>query len=128
MRRPNRITVFLLLAACADPLQSCLDQADRDLRVVQDLIDDSEATLDRGYAIQTETRFVLYTDFCFGRGNRHGNFTFCKRTQPVTSRTPVAVDLEEERRKLRALKRKEVELQARTRSAVASCQSAYPEG
>lgn len=118
----------LLLAACVDPRQACLNDAGKDLRIVRNLIDDTEATLARGYAIRSETRIVQYNTFCFDpspqKGQRH--YTFCGRSQPVTSRKPVAVDLGEERRKLRDLKRKEQELQARTRGAIESCERTHP--
>jgi len=120
---------LLLLAACVDPRQACLNDASRDLRIVRDLIDDTEANLERGYAIRSETRIVQYTEFCFhhGKGKEHRHFRFCNRSQPVTSRTPVAVDLDEEQRKLDALKRKELELQGQTKAAVQSCEKTNPE-
>ncbi len=117
---------LLCLAACADPHTECVDAASTDLRVVQSLIADTQATLQRGYAIQTETRNVLYTDFCIGTGIRNGGFRFCNRSQPVTSKKPVAVDLDEERRKLRALKRKEAQLKTRTTRDLRRCELTHP--
>lgn len=125
----TRVLAFLsltLLAACADPRQACINGATKDLSIVQDLISDTEATIERGYAIQTETRTVLYTDFCIGTGISNGHFSFCNRVQPVTSRTPVAVDLGAERRKLRSLKRKEAELKAKSANAIQRCELAHP--
>ncbi len=118
---------FLFLAAalavtgCASAYENCLRQATRDLSVVRALISDTEATLERGYAIQTETRTVLYTDFCFGAGRNHGRFRFCTRAQPVSSRVPVAVDLDIERAKLRSLKVKEAELRRKSADAAQRC-------
>ncbi|SFR36998.1 hypothetical protein [Litoreibacter janthinus] len=105
------ILPLLLLTGCASPLETCKQDAVKDLRIVQALIADTQATIDRGYAIQTETRTVIYTNFCVGSGvGNDGRFSFCNYPQPVTTKKPVAVDLEVEKRKLRSLKAKETEL------------------
>ncbi len=117
---------ILALAACSDPKTVCQQEATKDLGIVQALIADTQATIDRGYAIQTKERTVIYTDFCFGTGLHNGGFRFCNRAQPVVSRTPVAVDLNDERRKLRSLKQKESELKKRSLTALQQCEQAYP--
>lgn len=127
MRPAISLLALLTLAACADPKTACQREATKDLRIVQALIADTEATISRGYAIQTEQRTVIYTDFCVGTGYDHGVFRFCNRAQPVTSRTPVAVDLDDERRKLASLKEKEVELERRSRAALDRCAVAFPD-
>jgi hypothetical protein len=115
------------MTACSDPRSDCIAKASRDLSVVRALIADTKATIDRGYAVQTETRNVIYTDFCIGAGRNHGVFTFCNRVQPVTTRKAVAVDLAAEQRKLRSLTRKEGELRRRTASDIQRCELAFPE-
>jgi hypothetical protein len=130
MRTVILFACLTALAACAAPHDVCVQQATRDLNIVRDLISDTEATLARGYAIQSQTRAVLYTDFCIGAGRhsgRHGGrFQFCNRVEPVTTREPVAVDLDAERRKLRSLKRKEAELTREAELAVRQCALAHP--
>ena len=120
------IAPLAMLAACTDPRQACLNSAQQDLRVVRALIADSEATLERGYVIQTETRHVIYTDFCFGAHGHHVGYRFCDRVLPVTSKKPVAVDLGEERRKLKSLRVKERELERRTARDIRVCNQTYP--
>lgn len=120
------ILPVLFLAACADPRQACLNDAVKDLRIVQALIADTQATIQRGYAIQTETRTVIYSNFCVGTGFDHGRFTFCNYPQPVTTRTPVAVDLDAERRKLRSLRSKERELKRESLLAQQRCEQQFP--
>jgi len=126
MVKPLAFLTVLVLAGCLDPQQACLDRADRDLRVVRNLIDETEATLARGYAIESETRIVNYRYFCHGHGPQNVGSVFCDRSRVVTSRKAVAVDLDAERRKLRALKRKEQELQVRSQDAIASCAKTEP--
>jgi len=118
--------IGVLLAACASPYETCLRQSSRDLTIVRALIDDTEATLERGYAIQTKTRTVLYTDFCIGTGHNHGRFRFCTRAEAVQTRVAVAVDLNAERAKLRSLKAKETELIRETAKAQQQCARENP--
>lgn len=120
------ILPLLLLAACADPRAACLTQATKDLSIVQALIADTEATIERGYAIQTETRTVIYTNFCVGSGNKNGGFTFCNYPHPGTIKTPVAVDLNVERAKLRSLRTKEGELKRSSAIAQQRCELEFP--
>lgn len=117
---------LLVLTACADHRASCQADATRDLQIVQALISDTKATIDRGYAIQTEQRTVIYTDFCLGTGGHGGVFRFCNRAQPVTSRRPVAVDLGAERQKLNSLVSKERELKKSSLLALQRCDVAFP--
>lgn len=121
------IAPLLILAACTSPRDACLSDAVTDLKVVQALIADTEATIARGYAIQTETRTVIYTNFCVGTGlGGNGRFSFCNTAQPVTSRVPVAVDLNAERRKLASLKTKEAELRRSSLLRQQRCEQRYP--
>lgn len=124
--RPLGLIIPVLLAACASAQQSCIDTVTRDLNVVRSLIADTEATIERGYAIQTEQRLVSYSTFCVGAHGKVG-VTFCDRVQPVTSNTPIAVDLDVERRKLASLKRKEVELDQKAVAMIAQCKAQHPE-
>lgn len=121
------ILPLLLLAACASPRDTCMRDAVKDLRIVQALIADTQATIDRGYAIQTETRTVIYTNFCVGTGiGNDGRFSFCNYPQPVTTKKPVAVDLEQEKLKLRSLKTKEAELKRESLLKQQRCALEFP--
>ncbi|PTX54864.1 hypothetical protein C8N43_3686 [Litoreibacter ponti] len=124
----RRALLLLMLAACTDPRQACLNAAVEDLRIVQALIADTEATIERGYAIQTETRTAIYTNFCVGTGRSDVGFTFCNYPYPVTTRKPVAVDLNAERRKLTSLRQKERELRRDSLRAQQACETQFPTG
>ncbi|WP_134016038.1 hypothetical protein [Litoreibacter halocynthiae] len=128
LMRKILIVPLLLLSACASPRETCMQNAVKDLRIVQALIADTQATIDRGYAIQTETRTVIYTNFCVGTGiGSDGRFSFCNYPQPVTTKKPVAVDLDQERRKLRSLKAKETELKRESLLQQQRCELEFPE-
>ncbi|GFE64882.1 hypothetical protein [Litoreibacter roseus] len=122
MRKFLILAPALLLAACADPYKRCVSDATEDLKIVRTLIADTRQNIDRGYAINTETRTIAYTDFCFGSGYRHGGIRFCNRLEPVSRDVPVAIDPRQERRKLAELQTKEKELQRETAAALDFCE------
>ncbi len=109
------------LAACATPKQRCVDQANHALETVQTLIAQTETTLARGYAITHRPDVIVYTDQCLPDDGTVAN-SFCDRLHPVTTRTPVAVDLSRERAKLQGLKRKEAALAHNAAAATRSCE------
>lgn len=115
--------LLLALAACATPQERCIRDATRDLRTVNALIAESEATLARGYAIVEEQRLVhVGFGYCIGGRGRVG-YRFCGETYPTTVRRPAAVDLDAERRKLAGLRGKAEELERAAGPAVAQCQA-----
>lgn len=117
---------ILALTACSTPREACLRQATAELDTVRALIVQSEATLARGYAIQTEQRAVVYTDFCIGRGSRRADFRFCNRVAPVTSKRAVAIDPQAEERKLASLKSRESVLIKRSANQLRQCDLTHP--
>jgi len=125
MRPLFTLAATMALVGCTTAYESCVTQVTKDLKIVRSLIADTEATIDRGYAIQTEQRYVNYTTFCIGHHDTIG-VNFCTRPHPVVSKKPVAVDLDAERRKLRSLKRKEKELESRSAKLVAECEAKHP--
>jgi len=113
----------LALAGCATPQERCIRDATRDLRTVNALIAESEATIDRGYALVEEQRLVsVGFGYCIGGHGRVG-YRFCGETYTTTVRRPVAVDLDVERRKLAGLRGKAAELEREAGPAVAQCQA-----
>ena len=122
MRPVLSLALLLLLAACGTPQQRCEIQATRDLRVVDELIAESEATLRRGYALREEQRTRFGTTICYGGGSGHGyGYGFCWGNDTYTSLRPVAVNLDEERAKLLSLQQKREELQAQARAQLDAC-------
>ena len=114
----------LLLAACATPQQRCEIQATRDLRVVNELIAETQATLQRGYAFQTVQNTRPVATFCWGGsyGDAWGSgYGLCWNNTSYTTREPVAVNLDEERAKLQTLLNKREELEVRARAQIEAC-------
>ena len=55
------------LAGCGTPQEQCINRNTRDLRVVDRLIVETEGNLQRGYALETVTRFEDYWGTCVER-------------------------------------------------------------
>lgn len=118
------LAALLALSSCTQR-DICISQATRDLRVLDDLIAETRATLRRGYAVEervierTRLRSCVLAD---------GSVGFCNVEVPMTVRTPVAVDLAEEQRKLDSMLKRRETLARETAAAVRACEAAYPEG
>lgn len=120
MRPLLALALPLFLAACATPQQRCEIQATRDLRVVDALIAETQATLQRGYALREEQRTRFGTTICYGGGDDFG-YGFCWGNDTYTRLRPVAVNLDEERAKLRTLLGKREELEVQARAQIEAC-------
>ncbi|MFZ8941043.1 MAG: hypothetical protein ACO3XL_02370 [Gemmobacter sp.] len=137
MIRGIGLCALLLLTGCATPYETCVASATRDLRVLDGLIAQSEATLARGYAIDSVQVFEARWQRCLEPPNPATDAegrplpmveTLCLENVPVTQKRPRAVDLEAERRLLGQLRDKRTEASARAEREIARCRTLYPEG
>ena len=124
MRKTLILINCLLVSACATPREACIRDASRDLNVVRALISSTEATLKRGYAVETTNRYVIVSQPCFTK--QYPN-RWCERSVPVTDKKAVAVDLNAEKRKLSSLRTKEKQLRIRAAKAIKTCEINFPE-
>lgn len=119
------LLALIVLAACATPRERCLQEATRDLRVIDGLILETEATIQRGYAVRTVREPETFFRLCVGTPYNASVWgRFCSRTEWVERSTPVAVDLREERRKLVSLRAKRTEVLKRAALEQAACPAA----
>lgn len=127
--KPRLLILLLLpLAACATPEQQCQNDATRDLRVLDDLILETRTNVSRGYAIEEEIVPRVGITTCFGNGfygSGYGGVSFCSGTSTSVRRTPVAIDVEAERRKLEGLEQSRNAAATRAQSALAACQARF---
>ena len=127
MRPVLPLTALILLTACATPRERCEIQATRDLRVINELITESQATLRRGYALREEQRTRFGTTICYGSGIYDDfGYGFCWGNDTYTQLRPVAVNLDEERAKLQSLQRKKEELEVEARAQIDACARLQP--
>ena len=55
---------LLALAGCGTPQEQCINRNTRDLRTVDRLIVETQGNLQRGYALETVTRYEDFWDTC----------------------------------------------------------------
>ncbi len=122
---------FALLAACGTPQEQCINRNTRDLRVVDRLIAETEGNLDRGYALETVTRYEDYWATCQDRvvvdGQTVTRPRLCLKERSYTEQRPKAIDLADEARKLEGLQAKRTDLARQAKAVIAQCKVEYPE-
>lgn len=123
-------SLLVLLAACGTPQEQCISRATRDLRIVDRLIAETQANLDRGYALERVTVYETDWEWCQPGPNAEGELPpprLCLDRHPVTTTRPKAIDLKEEAQKLESLKLKRAELAREAQPFIAQCKAEYPE-
>ena len=119
------------LAACGTPQEQCINRSTRDLRTVDRLIVETEGNLQRGYALETVTRYEDFWDTCFEPVNVGGQIAMqprmCLRERSFTEQRPKAIDLKAEAQKLDSLKVKRTELARAAAPLIAQCKVDFPE-
>lgn len=128
MRPALMILPFLVLAACATPREQCISQATRDLRVLNSLITETQANLERGYAIEEQQEVRTIRQTCRGENSDGTTFRYrCDETETFTTRRPVAIDLNAEQAKLASLVERRNQQQASSDQVVLQCIATHPE-
>lgn len=112
-----------ILASCSER-QICLSDATRDLRQVRAFVAEAKGNLDRGYGYKEESIVSYDIEKCGEKEN--GDAIFCRVPEVDTVRKPVAIDLDAEAAKLKALVTKEAELSKKAAAALAVCEQKYP--
>lgn len=122
------LALLLPLVACTTPRDQCERNATEDLRIVSALIVETEQNIARGYAITREQVETPRLTFCYGGPLDSGDVGvgFCNEIVTKTVERPVAIDLDAEKAKLAALRKKQAELKARAAAALAACAAQYP--
>ena len=126
------LTSLALLVGCSTPLERCIDGVNRDIRVLDRLIAESERDLARGYG----TKEVIVSDSRYEMcrppippTDKHPGYPayYCWRDYDRSETRPVAIDLAEERQKLAGMKAKRSQLAAQAEPAIKACYVQYPE-
>jgi len=116
-------TALVGLTACIDQYEQCVRNSSKDLRVVNELITQSQTTLSRGYGFETRIATDIEEVVCL---TALGEQATCLVEVGTTYQTPVAVDLDSERRKLVQLVDQRKVLEARLAQSATACRAAYP--
>lgn len=127
--RPALLMIPLIaLTACATPRESCINDASRQVRILNSLIAETRGNLARGYAIAEEQQVRVLEKTCRGRNEDGSTFLYdCDETETFTTTRPVAIDLNAERAKLASLEQRLLQDQANANQAIAQCIAIHPE-
>jgi hypothetical protein len=126
MRRKYLALLLILpFAACATPQQQCVAAATQDLRVLDALILETRANIERGYGIEEVIVPNNGFTWCYGNWGNNVGINFCSSPSTRTIERPVTIDLDAERRKLRELEQSRREAVARTNTALAACEAQF---
>jgi hypothetical protein len=113
----------LALSGCIDEYQQCVRNSSKDLNVVNELIAKAQLTVNRGYSFETLIATEIEEVVCL---TAEGQQATCLVEVGTTYQSPVAVDLEAERRKLAQLIEQRRVLEKRLGEAEQACRAAYP--
>ncbi len=97
MRMMIAVTAVLSLAACVQGQPTCTSPAARELKTIDRLIAETEATIDRGYVSAASEGARI--NFCLGGGGNNVGVSFC--ADPTRRNVPI--DRAAEQRKLDGL-------------------------
>lgn len=121
-----------LLAACATPQERCINRNTRELRTMQNLIAETKANIDRGYALEEYTIWVPSWEICEIPVRTDPDKPpppprYCLDEEAEVRTRPKAIDLRAEQAKLDSLIERRKELMKAARPVIAECVRQYPE-
>ena len=120
--------VPLLLTACATPREACLNDVNREVRVLDALIGVTRGNLSRGFAVEERQEIRTRRTFCIGTNEDGSKFRFrCEETETKTRNVPVAIDLDAERAKLVSLEQRQMQNISNAQSGITQCIARFPE-
>ncbi len=128
---PRRLLIALaLLTACGTPQEQCIAAGTRDIRVLDRLIAESQANLERGYGYENVTISTPRWVQCGLRPGKEGEAPkpqLCLEDYAQTVRRPAAIDLKAEAQNLDAMQAKRAALAKSAQTLIAECRAKFPE-
>lgn len=118
----------LALAACATEQESCINSVNREMRVLNNLIDETRMNVTRGYALEEKSEVVVIEKMC-RTPQKDGTVvvTPCNETITNTIEVPKAIDLNAEQAKLDSLIQRRNAMEPNVSTAIQQCIAQYPE-
>ena len=126
--RAALLIVPLLLTACATPREACLNEVNREVRILDRLIAETQGNLERGFALEKRQEVRTRRSTCRGRNSEGETFRIrCQKTRTFTRTIPVAIDLNAERAKLTSLEQRQLQNISNAQAGIAQCIARFPE-
>lgn len=119
---------LVALAACATPREACINDAQRQVNLLNQQIATTQGNIDRGYALAEVQDIRAVTTTCKGTNEDGSTFTFpCQETQTYTREEPVAINVADERAKLADLVQRRDAAAIATNERIQQCIAMHPE-
>ena len=117
----NKVAIILagtlFLSACATPYEICVSDASQEYRTLTAAITEARGNIDRGYAVHSQQVTYTYVGLCYTDGSSYP----CPMTGYRTEETPVAIDVAEERLKLKRLTNRLPAVRERQQTEINAC-------
>ncbi len=120
---PAILACLTLVSACSTPLENCISNAQSNYNATYRAIQVAQENVARGYAINRQRVPYQTTGICYNY--TIGNYS-CMQTDYRTEETPVSIDVNEERQKIKEYSAALPSLQRQAGAATAQCQQTYP--
>lgn len=122
------ILPLLALAACATPREACINDAQRQVTLLDTQIATAQGNISRGYALATVQDVRTVRSSCTGTNQDGSTFTFpCDETRTFERQEPVAINVAEERAKLLDLTQRRETAARDTQARIQQCIAIHPE-
>ena len=114
-----------MLSGCSTPQEDCISGATKDYRSLQASIAETSDNVSRGYAVHSQSVPYTYSGSCYDYNTQL--YYTCPQTGYRTQESPVAIDVNQERKKLAEFNKLLPKYKDRADRAVAQCKVQYPE-
>ncbi len=114
------IALMIPLAGCATVHDQCVNRHAKELRIIDDLIATTAGNIARGYALETRESVEAELTICASYQDHLG---LCIDPHTSHKRTPVAIDVTAEKRKLAQLKLRRKKLKQGAEAQIAKCEA-----
>jgi hypothetical protein len=128
MRAALILLPLVALAACGTPRERCINEVTSNQRTLNALIAETQANIDRGYALAERSEVVTIDRTCTQTLQSGEEVRFpCDEVMTREYTVPVAIDLNAEQEKLRSLIQRREAMATTVQDGINQCVAIHPE-
>ena len=128
MRAALILLPLVALAACGTPRERCINEVTSNQRTLNALIAETQANIDRGYALAERSDVVTIDRTCTQTLESGEQFRFpCDEVMTREYKVPVAIDLNAEQAKLQSLLQRREAMASTVKDGINQCVAIHPE-
>ena len=128
MRAALILLPLVALAACGTPRERCINEVTSNQRTLNALIAETQANIDRGYALGEKSEVVTIDRTCKQTIEYGEEVRFpCDEVMTREYKVPVAIDLNAEQAKLQSLLQRREAMASTVQDGINQCVAIHPE-